>query len=93
LTPALSGMGRATKIRPPLTRATGKHHATFFTYLAYGRPFPSRWISILRQRGAAAQIAWEPRSTSVVRDDTYLRDFALNCADSHTPIFSASPGR
>lgn len=81
------GNGQAHKDPEAFNQATGKHHAVFFTYLGYGRPFPSRWISVLRQRGAAAQIAWEPKSYDSVRDDRYLRQFAQDCADCHTPIF------
>lgn len=81
------GNGQSHKDPSAFNDATGKHHAIYFTYLAYGRPFPTRWISVLRQRGAAAQIAWEPRSTSVVRDDGYLREFALECGNSRMPIF------
>lgn len=81
------GNGQSHKDPDGFNSATGKHHASFFTYLGYGRPFPTCWISILRQRGAAAHIAWEPRSTRSVRDDAYLRSFADECAASHTPIF------
>ncbi|MFI5386695.1 MAG: glycosyl hydrolase [Fimbriimonadales bacterium] len=81
------GNGQSHKDPLEFNEATGKHHAVFFTYLSYGRPFPTRWIASLRQRGAAAQIAWEPRTTSAVRDDLYLRQFAQDCSDSHTPIF------
>lgn len=81
------GNGQSHKDPEGFNEATRKHHAVFFTYLSYGRPFPNRWVSVLKQRGAAAQIAWEPRSTSSVRDDRYLRDFADSCADSGAPIF------
>jgi hypothetical protein len=81
------GNGQSHKDPQAFNAATGKHHATFFTYVSYGRPFPVRWLANLRQRGAAAQIAFEPRSTQSVRDDAYLRGFARDCADSHTPIF------
>jgi hypothetical protein len=81
------GNGQGHKDPQAFNQATGKHHATFFTYLNYGRPFPTRWIAALRQRGAAAQIAFEPSSVRVVRDDAYLRGFARECAESHTPIF------
>jgi hypothetical protein len=81
------GNGQSHKDPEGFNLATRKHHAVFFTYLSYGRPFPSRWVTVLKERGAAAQIAWEPRSTSQVRDDRYLRDFADACAASQAPIF------
>lgn len=81
------GNGQSHKDPLAFDEVIGKHHATFFTYLAYGRPFPTRWIAALRRAGAAAQIAWEPRSIDSVRDDDYLRGFAEDCAQSHTPIF------
>jgi hypothetical protein len=81
------GNGQSHKDPEGFNEATGKRHAMFFTYLAYGRPFPSRWVSVLRQRGAAAHIVWEPKSTSAVRDDRYLQRFAQDCANSRVPIF------
>ncbi|HWA84432.1 MAG TPA: glycosyl hydrolase [Fimbriimonadaceae bacterium] len=81
------GNGQSHKDPLAFDQATGKHHAVFFTYLSYGRPFPTRWIAALRRAGAAAQIAWEPRTVSSVRNDNSLRDFADECAESHTPIF------
>ncbi len=66
---------------------TGKHHAVFFTYLTYGRPFPRRWTDNLRRNGAAAHIAFEPHSVAEVHDDAYLRSFARDCASAKLPIF------
>ncbi len=69
-------------------RLTGKKHASVFCYLAYGRPFPSRWVDSLRNQGVAPHIAWEPnRGLDQVSDDAYLREFARDCARADCPIF------
>jgi hypothetical protein len=68
-------------------RAIGKHQAIFFTYLSYGRPFPSGWARVLAKNDAGAQIAWEPRSLAAVEDDRYLERFAEQAYQSGIPIF------
>src|SRR5579871_1666927 len=42
------GNSQSHKDPEGFNEATGKHHSLFFTYLSYGRPFPVRWISVLR---------------------------------------------
>ena len=76
--------------RPPdaFAQLTGKKLATVFCYVAYGRPFPSRWVEYLKSQNVAPHIAWEPNSgLSVVNDDAYLRGFAEACARADCPIF------
>ncbi|MES2459521.1 MAG: glycosyl hydrolase [Armatimonadota bacterium] len=67
---------------------TGKKHASVFCYVAYGRPFPSRWVERLRRQGVSPQIAWEPnQGLQAVQDDYYLREFAAAAAEADCPIF------
>jgi hypothetical protein len=67
---------------------TGKKHASVFCYVAYGRPFPSRWVDRLRRQGVAPHIAWEPnQGLHTVQDDYYLREFAQAAAEADCPIF------
>lgn len=68
-------------------QAVGKHHAIFFTYLAYGRRFPAHWVKTMLDAGAGVQIAWEPNSLDQVQDDEYLHQFAAMAAASRAPIF------
>mgnify|MGYP001554365039 CR=1 FL=1 len=69
-------------------RLVGKKHASLFCYLSYGKKFPSRWVDRLRQQRVAPHIAWEPnKGLDEVRGDTYLRQFALSCAEARVPIF------
>ena len=67
---------------------TGKKHASVFCYLSYGRPFPKKWVARLKAQGVAPHIAWEPNEgLQVVQRDSYLRQFALDCAAAQCPIF------
>jgi hypothetical protein len=66
---------------------TGVHHASFFIYLGYGKPFPKQWVENLKKNGAMAQIAFEPTSYDQVQDDHYLRQFARDAKASGVPIF------
>lgn len=67
--------------------ATGIHHAFYFIYLGYGKPFPTTWVDNLKENGAGAQFAFEPTSYDQVKDDAYLRKFAEDCKNSGIPIF------
>ncbi|MBS1705572.1 MAG: hypothetical protein JST40_06835 [Armatimonadetes bacterium] len=67
-------------------KQTGVHHASFFIYLQYGKPFPKEWFRNLEVNGACAQIAFEPTSLDQVQDDQYLKDFAKECAKHKIPI-------
>lgn len=67
---------------------TGKKHASVFCYVSYGRPFPKKWVARLKEQGVAPHIAWEPNDgLQVVKQDTYLRQFAQDAAEADCPIF------
>lgn len=67
---------------------TKKKHASYFTYVGYGRPFPMDWVIKVRERGAAPHIAFEPNNgLDEVVDDEYLRAWARDAARSQCPIF------
>jgi len=66
----------------------GHKHAIYINYIAWGRPFPVRWASELREHGAAAQIAFEPNGgLHEVRDGPYLRRWAMEANRAGIPIF------
>ena len=76
--------------RDPLAfaRLTGKKPFSVFCYLAYGKPFPAKWVAWLRRRGVVPHIAWEPNGgPAQVEDDDYLRGFADDAARADWPIF------
>jgi len=67
---------------------TKKKHASYFTYVGYGRPFPKAWVEKLKAHGAVPQIAFEPNNgLDEVQDNEYLRDWARDAARSRVPIF------
>ena len=67
---------------------TKKKHASYFTYVGYGRPFPSEWFDKVARQGAAPHIAFEPNEgLQEVRDDAYLRAWARDAARTKKPIF------
>ncbi len=67
---------------------TGKKHASYFKYVGYGRPFPTEWVEKVKAAGAVPQIAWEPNDgLAVVRDDTYLRQWARAARAAACPVF------
>ncbi|MBM3463667.1 MAG: hypothetical protein FJX76_16335 [Armatimonadetes bacterium] len=68
-------------------RKTGKPHASFFMYRAYGQPFPRRWAEYLKRNGAIPHIAWEPRGLILVRDDAYLRGWVDEVRRLDWPVF------
>lgn len=66
----------------------GKKHASYFTYVAYGAPFPTAWVEKVKAIGAAPHIAWEPNGgLAQVRDDAYLREWAAAARRADCPIF------
>jgi hypothetical protein len=66
---------------------TGKKHATFFMYLGYGEPFPTKWVEEVKRAGAFPQIAFEPNDgLDKVKDDEYLRNWARAAKASGVPI-------
>jgi hypothetical protein len=67
---------------------TQKKHASYFTYVAYGRPFPRVWVEKVKAARAAPHIAFEPNDgLEMVRDDAYLRQWAREAAAANCPIF------
>lgn len=67
---------------------TGKKHASYFTYVGYGRPFPLQWARKVIEANAIPHIAWEPNDgLHVVRDDEYLRTWARCARSLNFPIF------
>jgi hypothetical protein len=67
---------------------TKKRHASFFTYVGYGRPFPSEWVAKLKKAGASPHIAFEPNDgLAKVEDGPYLRAWARDAARAGCPIF------
>lgn len=69
-------------------QATGKKHASFFKYVGYGEPFPSKWVNEVKAAGAFPHIAWEPNhGLAEVKNDAYLRGFADAARKADVPIF------
>ncbi len=67
---------------------TRKKHASYFTYVGYGTPFPSDWVASVKREGGAPQIAFEPNhGLEEVVDGAYLRAWARDAARSGVPIF------
>ncbi len=67
---------------------TRKKHASYFTYVGYGRPFPQEWVEKLKTANAAPHIAFEPNNgLDEVVDGPYLRAWARDAARAKTPIF------
>lgn len=69
-------------------RLTGKKHASYFTYVGYGRPFPAQWVRKVKAAAAAPHIALEPNEgLARVKDDAYLREWAQAAYRADCPIF------
>ncbi|MDF2439609.1 MAG: hypothetical protein JWN98_593 [Abditibacteriota bacterium] len=67
---------------------TKKKHASYFTYVGYGRPFPSDWVRKVKAGGAAPHIAFEPNDgLDMVQDGAYIRAWARDAARAKCPIF------
>lgn len=67
---------------------TGRHHASYFKYVGYGQPFPSKWVEQVKSVGAFPHIAWEPNEgLEQVKDDSYIRTFAKQAKEANIPIF------
>ena len=67
---------------------TGKQHASFFKYVGYGQPFPTKWVEEVKSSGAVPHIAFEPNDgLDQVQDDAYLRQWAKDAKASGVPIF------
>lgn len=87
----LKGLIREDNTKDRITEfenLTQKKHASYFTYVGYEQPFPADWVSQVKARGAAPQIAFEPNSgLEKVVDDDYLRHWARDAARARCPIF------
>jgi hypothetical protein len=71
-----------------LASATGREHASYITYVSYGRPFPEGWVRRAISLGAAPHIALEPQGgLEAVRDDAYLEEWARKAGAAGGPIF------
>ena len=73
---------------PAFEDLTKKKHASYFTYVGYGRPFPSEWFGKVTSNDAAPHIAFEPNNgLAEVVDGAYLRAWARDAARTKRPIF------
>ncbi len=73
---------------PVFEELTKKKHASYFTYVGYGMPFPAEWVEKVKRQGAAPHIAFEPNNgLREVVDDAYLRDWARDAARARCPIW------
>ena len=73
---------------PAFEDLTKKKHASYFTYVGYGRPFPAEWFGDVVKNGAAPHIAFEPNDgLEEVKDSAYLRAWARDAARTRRPIF------
>lgn len=73
---------------PAFEELTKKKHASYFTYVGYGRPFPFNWVQKVARNGGAPHIAFEPNDgLGEVKDSTYLRAWARDAARAKVPIF------
>ena len=67
---------------------TKKKHASYFTYVGYGQPFPAAWVESVKAQKASPHIAFEPNEgLQKVFDDDYLRKWAKAAAKADCPIF------
>lgn len=65
-----------------------KKHATYFTYVGYGLPFPRQWVAKVKAAGSAPHIAFEPNDgLEKVVDGPYLRGWARDAYAADCPIF------
>jgi hypothetical protein len=69
-------------------KRTGKKPATVFTYVLYGREFPTQWVQHLQPMRVAPHIAFEPnQGLDQVENDAYLTEFAKTAGAIGTPMF------
>lgn len=67
---------------------TKKKHASYFTYVGYGQPFPTAWVASVKAQQASPHIAFEPNEgLQKVVDSDYLRSWAKEAAKAECPIF------
>ncbi len=66
---------------------TGKDHSMYFSYTAYGQPFPADWVKYYSSQGAVVQIAFEPNNgLNEVVDGDYIRNWAREARRSGAMI-------
>ena len=65
---------------------TEKKHASFFTYLRYGNPFPSQWAAYVKEQKAICHLAWEPDNLEQVQEDRYLQQFVAQLKAYDHPV-------
>ncbi len=67
---------------------TNEKHGSFFRYVGYGMPFPTKWVEEVKAVGAIPHIAFEPNGgLEEVVDDIYIREWARAAFESDTPIY------
>jgi thiol-disulfide isomerase/thioredoxin len=67
---------------------TRKKHASYFTYVGYGCPFPGDFVAKVKRAGAVPHLAFEPNyGLEEVKDGPYLRAWARDAARTKVPIF------
>ncbi len=65
-----------------------KKHASFFKYVGYGMPAPTKWLQEMDKAGAVPNIAFEPnQGLDEVVDNDYIRTFAKELGKYEKPIF------
>ncbi|PQV63890.1 Glycosyl hydrolase family 26 [Abditibacterium utsteinense] len=73
---------------PAFEELTKRKHASYFTYVGYGRPFPLEWVRKVARNGGAPHLAFEPNDgLAEVKDGPYLRSWARDAARVKCPIF------
>ncbi len=73
---------------PAFEELTKRKHASYFTYVGYGRPFPLEWVRKVARNGGAPHLAFEPNNgLQEVVDGAYLRSWARDAARTKCPIF------
>lgn len=69
-------------------RLLGRKHASYFTYVGYGEPFPTAWVERVKAAGAVPHIAWEPnRGLQEVHNNNYLWEWAYAARRASCPLF------
>ena len=81
-------VGKTRRLPNEFEQKTGRTHATYFYYMAYGSRTASDWIEKLGAEEKIVHIALEPNNgLEWVKDDEYLKDLAIKFAATKTPIF------
>jgi len=66
---------------------TNKKHSIYFSYAAWGQPFPAEWVNYYASKGNVVQIAFEPNGgLNEVVDGEYIRKWARDANQSGAPI-------